>query len=299
MSTEYGLGPPSEQDWAEFMEEDDDSYEWVIPGLLERRDRAILTGPEGKGKSTLLRQIGWRLACGQQPFVGAPIMPRRVLYLDFENSRKQVRRKLRPFTETAKPEEPGAFKLEVRPDNSINLLELASQNYLTGMFARVRPDLVVAGPVYKMGDGDRHDEVKALALSRYWDKQRDVFKFALILEDHTPHSYGGDKDRPYGASLWKRWPEFGLHLKGNGELTHWRGPRDERDWPSALMHDSPWPWGMKVSAPERDWVIIRAAYAEAAERPSINRIVRDLGIYRSGVQRALEVHADDWKDMWR
>ena len=35
----------------------DVSYDWAIPGLLERGDRLILTGSEGGGKTTMLRQI--------------------------------------------------------------------------------------------------------------------------------------------------------------------------------------------------------------------------------------------------
>ena len=33
--------------------------------------------------------------------------------------------------------------------------------------------------------------------------------------------------RPYGASIWMRWPEFGLHITDTGQLKHWRGDRDE------------------------------------------------------------------------
>lgn len=287
------------QDWEEFLNEEDDAYDWVIPNLLERQDRVILTGPEGKGKSTLLRQIGWRAACGQHPFYGEPIMPQRVVYLDFENSRKQVRRKLRPFADISKPEAPGAFKLEVRPDSTLNLLESASQRYLEAIFGQAQPDLVVAGPVYKMGDGDRFSEEKALTLARWWDRQRVTFQFALALEDHTPHSYADHQvNRPYGASLWKRWPEFGLFLKPNGQLKEWRGPRDERDWPAQLMKDDPWPWGLKLSAPDRDWAAISTAYASATERPSIRRMVQDLGLSKKKIERALNEHKTEWAERW-
>jgi RecA-family ATPase len=40
----------------------------VIPGLLERRDRLMLTGEEGLGKSYLLRQIAVMAAAGLDPF---------------------------------------------------------------------------------------------------------------------------------------------------------------------------------------------------------------------------------------
>jgi hypothetical protein len=46
----------------------DDEPDWLIPDLLERRDRLILTGEEGLGKSYLLRQIAIMAAAGLDPF---------------------------------------------------------------------------------------------------------------------------------------------------------------------------------------------------------------------------------------
>ena len=51
-----------------FLDTDLPTHDWVIPGLLERQDRVILTGPEGKGKSTLLRQVAVMCAAGRHPF---------------------------------------------------------------------------------------------------------------------------------------------------------------------------------------------------------------------------------------
>jgi hypothetical protein len=57
--------------------------------------------------------------------------------------------------------------------------------------------------------------------------------------------------RPFGSSLWKRWPEFGYCLKLTRDsdfharmchLIPWRGPRDERDWPAGLAAGGSWPW---------------------------------------------------------
>jgi hypothetical protein len=58
--------------------------------------------------------------------------------------------------------------------------------------------------------------------------------------------------RPYGASLWSRWPEFGIYLSPKGTLTHWRGQRDERAWPEALERSDPWPWAVATAKPDAE-----------------------------------------------
>ena len=52
----------------EFLDRDDPPFDWVVPGLLERGDRLILTGAEGLGKSVLMRQLAVCAAAGVHPF---------------------------------------------------------------------------------------------------------------------------------------------------------------------------------------------------------------------------------------
>ena len=85
----------------DFLANDEPDHDWVIPGLLERTDRILLTGPEGGGKSTLLRQIAVQAAAGIHPFTHQEMAPLRVLLLDLENSERQIRRALRPLHVTA------------------------------------------------------------------------------------------------------------------------------------------------------------------------------------------------------
>jgi replicative DNA helicase len=71
--------------------------------------------------------------------------------------------------------------------------------------------------------------------------------------------------RPAGSSLLLRWPEFGLGLKPASnrklggriqdlEMIHWRGDRDDRNWPHYLTmgdpHDWPWQWSLGAPAEE-------------------------------------------------
>ena len=86
----------------DFLAGEDEPYDWVIPGLLERGDRFVLTGSEGLGKSVLFRQLAVGAAAGVHPFTQQRITPHRVLYVDVENSRKQLRRALRGLSIAAK-----------------------------------------------------------------------------------------------------------------------------------------------------------------------------------------------------
>ena len=64
-----------------------------------------------------------------------------------------------------------------------------------------------------------------------------------------PHGSGIREMRPFGSTIWQRWPEFGVALtpkspKDRSELEwgHWRGPRDVRLWPNRIQRGQQWPW---------------------------------------------------------
>jgi len=69
----------------------------------------------------------------------------------------------------------------------------------------------------------------------------------LVMETHAPHGGNFGRDlRPFGSSVWLRWPEFGIGLRKEDDdrylVEHWRGPRDKRTWPTALQRRREWPW---------------------------------------------------------
>lgn len=228
-----------------FLQAEETEYDWVVPRLIERGDRVILTGLEGKGKSTLLRQFLVTTGAGLHPFSFEPIEPIASVLVDCENSRKHLRRTLRPLSlKVAKELSEGSVHVISRPQG-IDLLDPVDAAWLSAEVRRLDPDLILIGPLYKLAVGDPCEEEVAATVAKRLDELRVAAGCALILEAHSPHPSGNSSKRPtrpYGASLWMRWPEFGLHLEESGELQHWRGDRDERDWPQQLRRGGEWPW---------------------------------------------------------
>jgi len=233
----------ADPDVHEWLNQPEPEYDWLIPGLLERGDRLILTGSEGGGKSTLLRLIAVTAAAGLHPFNLTDMNPLRVLFVDLENSDRHSRRQFRPLvTQAQLLDHPvGARNLIplIKPDG-LDLLSRPDREWLTDRIAVNEPDLLIIGPSYKLADGDPNAEETAKAVATTLDRIRVTYQLAVILEAHSPHD--ANVGRPYGASLWKRWPEFGIEIRPNGALRNWRTPRDERDFPTLLQRGGTWPW---------------------------------------------------------
>jgi replicative DNA helicase len=230
----------------------------VIPGLLYAQERVLVVADEGAGKSTVARQAWVMTAAGIHMFTGQQIAPRRALLLDFENPAYILRKKIPPLLEAARTlgdYDPDRCRIWHRP-GGVDLASPADQSHLTALVRRAKPDLIVAGPIYKMlrARGDRAESAH-VALSQYLDQLRERFGVAVWLEHHAPMRQQGQRDmRPLDWGGWQRWPEFGLsltfvdprHPSAGLNVGRHRGDRDERPWPSVLERtrwgDPAWPW---------------------------------------------------------
>lgn len=227
-----------------FLDVDEPDHDWIIPGLLETADRVIITAHAGTGKSTLLRQIGVMCAAGLHPFDVTNIAAVNVLLLDVENSERQVRREIRPLRQLIGSRyQPARFMVRVFGE-AINIADPATLAGICRAVEQHQPGIILMGPLYKLIAGSPIDEEPARAVADAFDRIRHVCGSALIIEAHTPYASGSKKRelRPYGASLWERWPEYGWHFDPAGQVEHWRGQREQRSWPDALERSKPWPW---------------------------------------------------------
>lgn len=235
-----------------------DDYDWLIPGLLEREDRLMLTGSEGGGKTTFFRQVTIMSAAGLNPMTFEKIEPVRIQVIDCENTERQWRRKVRPLALKAKA------LGSVNPLETMHLsfpgrIDISSEKWLGAVHRLIdenKPDMLAIGPLYKMARSamNTDDDVAPVLAALDSIRERGI---ALLIEAHAGHSLSGEGGtrnlRPRGSSALLGWPEMGFGLRLDKDdpnttiIERWRGDRDERSWPEQITRGGEWPWTPKTS----------------------------------------------------
>lgn len=226
--------------------------DWVVPGLLAKGDRLVLTGVEGGGKSVWLRQISIMAAAGAHPFKSEIIDPLKVLVVDAENSERQWASTAKYVTGlatkrgVADPRE----RVIVSAGSRIDLRVQADVNQVQALIDEHKPNILQIGPLYKLVSGEITNDTDAAPLIEVLDSFREQ-GIVLLMEAHAGHAGKASKDlRPRGSSALLGWPEFGFGLLPDADnpemvdLVRWRGDRELRDWPSGFRRgvngELPW-----------------------------------------------------------
>jgi hypothetical protein len=233
--------------------EEQDEYDWLVPGYLERKDRLIVTAGEGVGKTTFLRQIIVLAAAGINPFTFEPMQPINALVIDAENTERQWRRGTQWMMRQAALEgqrDPGQH-IDLVAGKRVNLLKGPDLLRIHQAIDETRPDIILIGPIYKLVSDSIYSDAEVAPLIVALDSIRDR-GLTMVMEAHTPKAEGasGYRDlRPRGSAALLGWPEFGLGLSprqdsdNHVDLIRWRGDRDERPWPSVMKRGGyRWPW---------------------------------------------------------
>ena len=244
-----GLGTVGFMD---IFEAPDDLRPWIVPDMLRTNERMIVTGPEGGGKSVLVAQMCLGAAMGVNTL--HPELkehePMRVLMLDVENDRLQVRnnmRKVYPYLKQMRDVDPLIEWVDIR---DVDLSNPVEQQKVIKLAKETQPDLMYMGSLYRLApEGDKVDTAFT-SVSRTVDRIRSETGSSVLLEAHAGHGMANDRNgmRPYGSSMWMRWPEFGFGMvkhraSGNMLLKNWRGHRsDDRVWPVGLRRGNVLPW---------------------------------------------------------
>lgn len=239
---------------------------WVIPGVIRAQGRMMIVSTEGGGKSTLCRQIAVCAAHGIHPFNGRDIDPKRVLLVDLENDPTTAYdddNNLDPASplalwQTAQIRRPDADRTLFRVWNRQDGIDIRShrdRQALERILDSHRPDLVVIGPIYKAyaKRAGEDDETLSAGLQQALDQLRVRYGGAWIFEHHAPHGEKYNRQmRPFGSSLWLRWPDIGIAMEPvyeGDEMTNvrkmkrFRGDRYKvKAIPREIRYGTVWPW---------------------------------------------------------
>jgi hypothetical protein len=227
--------------------------DWLVPGLLGRQERVVFIGPEGHGKSVLSRQVAVCVAAGLHPFLPRvhryPFAPHRTLLVDLENPPGMVRRDLARQLRPLGGQDIVADRMHVwNWPAGLDLRAPSGRSLLVRAIEQTKPDLLCIGPLYKMADARSSEsyEEQAQRLSKALDGLRQRYDLTLWIEHHMPNpDQEGRRTRPFGSSLWSRWPEFGPRMDmptrqepGVYRLGRFRGDREVRQWPDGIVRDT-------------------------------------------------------------
>lgn len=239
----------------EIQDAQEEMRDWIVPDLLERRERLIMTGEEGGGKSHWMRQVCITTAAGVHPFHrNQQINPVRVLAIDAENTELQWQRATKYITNLAQHygQVDPRDRVIVQAGYRLDFTQQAHLDLVHRWMDKYNPDVVYLGPLYKLMPKEVTNDDDAAPLLKALDgfRERGV---ALLMEAHAGKgkAQGGERDlSPRGSSALLGWPEFGYGLRRSSNdpdmamIVPWRGDREQRPWPRLLRRgvDGEYPW---------------------------------------------------------
>lgn len=231
-----------------------DNKPFLIPHIIKARWRAMIVAGEGVGKATLMRFLALHAAAGRDPWdPQARIDPVRCTYVDVENSASSMLHQFRianRYPGSDVPREAAEHLNIWHREGGMNLRDRRTRAEFEAVLQRTRPEVVFAGPLYKLfrrKPREDHEEA-ALEFTEIIDDLRVRYNFAIVLEAHAPKASGGGyrEMSPAGSSVFLRWPEFGISLDVVGgatmdateyeiEVSRFRRDREVADWPQKLF----------------------------------------------------------------
>lgn len=239
----------------EIQDATEQERDWVIPDLLERQERFILTGEEGGGKSHWMRQVMITSAAGVNPFHSyIQIPPTRVLAIDAENTELQWQRATKYITAIAehRGQRSPRDNVIIQAGYRLDFTQQAHIDIVHRWIDQHKPDIVFLGPLYKLMPKEITNDDDAAPLLAALDgiRERGV---AMLMEAHAGKSKGEGGERnlaPRGSSALLGWPEFGYGLRRMQNdpdmaiLVPWRGDREQRAWPRIIRRgiEGEYPW---------------------------------------------------------
>lgn len=249
-------------DILDIIKRDKSEVKFVIPGILAAGERLMVTGFEGRGKSTFLRQFAVCVATGLHPFMFTKMEACKVLFLDAENHPDQIQTSWEQLLGLSARHDAiikrGNLTVIEAWDEEIDLTSEEGEAWLIERMHATQPQLLVMGPIYNLASDDVSSHAVVGKLKSTINKARALYSTAVVMEHHAPHKAANDATRsvrPYGSSTFLKWPDYGYGFKpmegeGYEEVYEFEKIRYDRvrgrDYPTHMRNGKPntdeFPW---------------------------------------------------------
>jgi AAA domain len=189
--------------------------DWLMPGLLMRRQISVLVAPSGSGKSLLTLQVGIACAEGKRWSGWIPRGTFRVMVINSEDDLDEMRRRLAGAAHVMEVDQVAIRSRIVLVDNSHNGAVVAKFDARTKTLVRTPLleqivatiiandiDIVFVDPFAETFEGDENSNSELKWAGIYWREVARRTNAAIVLVHHTKKyasGMAGDVDAARGA----------------------------------------------------------------------------------------------------
>ena len=201
------------------LDAEDDPLDAIITdggegAVLTTDGQGFIVGPAGLGKTNLILRISRGLCEGSYALGYQVPVPRRVLHIALEGSKRGLNRRLRKVWADADPEAIARYE---RWKTRLNLTEPADRTRLDLAIERAKPDVVIIDPLRNAHTWDENKSDESAQLMAILDNIITTHHVALILIHHSRklpqfarHDNGLDALR--GSTALAGWVQFVLGI---------------------------------------------------------------------------------------
>ena len=201
------------------LDAEDDPLDAIITdggegAVLTTDGQGFIVGPAGLGKTNLILRISRGLCEGSYALGYQVPVPRRVLHIALEGSKRGLNRRLRKVWADADPEAIARYE---RWKTRLNLTEPADRTRLDLAIERAKPDVVIIDPLRNAHIWDENKSDESAQLMAILDNIITTHHVALILIHHSRklpqfarHDNGLDALR--GSTALAGWVQFVLGI---------------------------------------------------------------------------------------
>lgn len=202
-------------------EEPDEEIIWDVEGILPRATQGWVSGPPKGAKSILTMHLASRLASGKK-FLDQYIIPipRRVLLVQEEDSRKRVRRRLKQLVPQSE-KDLWDGRLRVLIEGGLRLDDKEKKEWLVAQIKLHKPDVIIFDVWRWLHAADTNSEKELKPILSFLTALRREHNVTILIVTHDAKPKQGPEGSKQATRItgsWAQWAwaHFGMFLKKVG-----------------------------------------------------------------------------------